>query len=110
MLVRQGVADDLSWYRAQGLVQQPVDLDSIIDYSFVDAAVRHLIPAERAYADMETLTVLCPPCFREKLRPCEECGSLIRAAAYQHLSTGRVLCEPCVVKKTAATGEKPGLA
>jgi len=52
---------------------------------------------------METLTVLCPPCFKEKLRPCEECGSLIRAAAYQHLSSGRVLCEPCVVKKAAAT-------
>ena len=70
----------------------------------------HLIPTERAYADMETLTVLCPPCLQEKLRPCEECGSLIRAAAYQHLSSGRVICEPCVVKKTAATGEKPGLA
>jgi NitT/TauT family transport system substrate-binding protein len=43
-LNRQGVADDLSWYRAQGLVQQPVDLDAIIDYSFVDAAVRQLGP------------------------------------------------------------------
>ena len=41
-LNRQGVDDDLAWYRAQGLVQQPVDLDAIIDYSFVDAAVRQL--------------------------------------------------------------------
>jgi formylmethanofuran dehydrogenase subunit E len=63
----------------------------------------HLIPTEpglRRHGDAE---VLCPPCFQEKLRPCEECGSLIRAAAYQHLSSGRVLCEPWVVKKITAT-------
>jgi formylmethanofuran dehydrogenase subunit E len=59
----------------------------------------HLIPTERAYADMETLTVLCPQCLPEKLKPCGQCGAMIRAAAYQELGTGRVICEPCVLKR-----------
>jgi hypothetical protein len=59
------------------------------------------VPAELAYADMETLTLLCPECIRAKLGPCEVCGAKIRAAAYQHLPTGRVICEPCVVKMGA---------
>src|SRR5262249_27161011 len=41
-LNRQGMVDDLAWYRAQGLVQQPVDVDTLIDYSFVDAALAQL--------------------------------------------------------------------
>jgi formylmethanofuran dehydrogenase subunit E len=72
------------------------DLGPIPEFCPCDSC-GHLIPTEQAYADMETLTVLCPRCLQEKLRPCEECGSLIRAAAYQHLSSGRVLCEPCAV-------------
>jgi formylmethanofuran dehydrogenase subunit E len=43
--------------------------------------------------------VLCDPCLRERLKPCESCGSLIFASAYQHLPTGRVVCEPCVLKQ-----------
>jgi len=49
------------------------------------AAIRktlHKPSGDLTVADMETLTVLCRPCLQEKLRPCEECGSLIRAAAY----------------------------
>ena len=61
-LNRQGVTDDLAWYRSQGLVTQPVDLDTVIDYSFVEggaggeartvplitsAAVRRAAPSRR---------------------------------------------------------------
>jgi hypothetical protein len=54
----------------------------------------HLIPTERAYADMETLTVFWPRCLQGKLRSCEQCGATIRASACQELATGRVICEP----------------
>jgi formylmethanofuran dehydrogenase subunit E len=57
------------------------------------------VSAERAFAPMETLEVLCGVCLREALKPCESCGTLIRASAYQHLSSRKVLCEPCVLKK-----------
>jgi formylmethanofuran dehydrogenase subunit E len=48
---------------------------------------------------MGTLDVRCPECLRAALKPCEQCGAMIRASAYQELATGRVLCEPCVVKR-----------
>jgi hypothetical protein len=48
---------------------------------------------------METLTVFCPRCLGEKLRPCEQCSAMIRAAAYQELATGRVICESCALKE-----------
>jgi len=57
------------------------------------------VRAEVAFAQMENLELRCAECLREVLRPCEICGSLIRASAYQHLPSGRVLCEPCVLKK-----------
>jgi formylmethanofuran dehydrogenase subunit E len=60
------------------------------------------VPAEKAYAPMETLDVFCDACLLEKLKPCEGCGSLIYASAYQHLPTGRVLCEPCVLNKISS--------
>jgi hypothetical protein len=41
-LNRQGMADDFEWYLAQGLVRERVDLDALIDYSFVDAALARL--------------------------------------------------------------------
>jgi hypothetical protein len=50
---------------------------------------------------METLEVRCLSCLREVLKPCEECGALIRASAYQHLPSGAVPCESCVLKKIA---------
>lgn len=57
------------------------------------------VPAERAFAPMETLEVLCPACLREALKPCESCGAPIRASAYQHLPTGKVFCEPCALRE-----------
>jgi hypothetical protein len=57
------------------------------------------VPSEKAYAPMETLDVFCESCLREKLKPCEACGNLIFASAYQHLPTGRVICESCVVRQ-----------
>jgi hypothetical protein len=74
------------------------DLGSPPDFYPCDSC-GHLIPAERAHADMESLTLLCPECLGRKLRPCELCGAKIHAAAHQHLPTGRVICEPCVVKR-----------
>jgi ubiquitin len=62
----------------------------------------HLIPTERAYADMKTITVLCPRCFQERLRPCEQCGAMMRAAAYQELATGRVICESCALREMSS--------
>lgn len=56
------------------------------------------VPADRAFAPMETLEVRCPACLLEVLKPCEECGALMRASAYQHLPSGKVFCEPCVLK------------
>ena len=55
------------------------------------------VPAEKAYAPMETLDVFCDACLREKLKPCEACGSLIFASAYQHLPSGRLICEACAL-------------
>lgn len=60
------------------------------------------LPPESAYAPMESLEVLCRSCLEGRLEPCDECGSLIRAAAYQHLPTGRVICESCVIKSISA--------
>lgn len=60
------------------------------------------VPAEYTFAPMETLEVRCPSCLREVLKPCEECGTLIRASAYQHLATGAVICEACVLRKVLA--------
>lgn len=57
------------------------------------------LPSEQAFAPMETLDVWCSSCLREVLKPCDECGTLIRASAYQHLPTGVVVCEACVLKK-----------
>jgi formylmethanofuran dehydrogenase subunit E len=57
------------------------------------------VPAERAFAPMETLDVFCDACLSAKLKPCEECGNMIYASAYQHLPTGQVLCEPCTLKR-----------
>jgi formylmethanofuran dehydrogenase subunit E len=64
------------------------------------------VPAERAFAPMETLEVLCPACLREALKPCEGCGAPIRASAYQHLPTGKVLCEPCVLREISTGSER----
>lgn len=58
-----------------------------------------MIPADYAYAEMETLEVRCPECLRAALKPCDRCGAFIRASAYQELGTGRVICEPCVLRK-----------
>lgn len=58
--------------------------------------------AERAFAAMQTLDVFCEPCFLQKLNPCEGCGTLIHASAYQHLPTGKVLCEACVLKRISS--------
>ena len=41
-LNRPGMEDDLSWYMAQGLVREPPDLDTLVDYSFVEAALAKL--------------------------------------------------------------------
>lgn len=71
-----------------------------MDYWPCDSCAMPVI-AELAYADMETLTLLCPECLKRKLKPCEVCGTKIRSAAYQHLPTGRVVCEPCVLSKGA---------
>ena len=43
-LNRAGMEEDLDWYLAQGLVQQRIGLDSLIDYRFVDAALAALGP------------------------------------------------------------------
>jgi NitT/TauT family transport system substrate-binding protein len=43
-LNRPGMEDDLDWYLAQGLMQQRIDLDTLLDYSFVEAAVAKLGP------------------------------------------------------------------
>lgn len=60
------------------------------------------VPAERAFAPMETLEVRCPSCLRDVLKPCDDCGTLIRASAYQHLATGRVICEPCALTRLSS--------
>lgn len=60
------------------------------------------VPAEKAFAPMETLDVFCADCLLKRLKPCEECGSLILAPAYQHLPTSRVLFEPCALKTTSS--------
>lgn len=41
-LNRRGMEDDLTWYIGQGLVRERLDLDALIDYSFVDAALARL--------------------------------------------------------------------
>lgn len=59
------------------------------------------VPAADAYADMETLTILCGPCLSSRLKPCKACGARTRAAAYQHLPSSRVVCEKCVLGEIA---------
>lgn len=56
------------------------------------------VTADRAFALMETLEVLCSKCFQKMLRPCESCRQLVGSAAYQHLNAG-LLCEACVMKE-----------
>lgn len=58
-----------------------------------------LVPAEGAFALMETLEVLCRECFQQVVRPCESCGKPVGPASYQHLRSGRVICEPCVISE-----------
>lgn len=41
----QSMKDDQEWYVARGLVQQRVDVDSIVDLSLVEEAIRQLGPA-----------------------------------------------------------------
>ncbi len=72
-----------------------------LDYWLCDSCGKP-VPAELAYADMETLKLLCPEYIRARLRPYEVCGAKVRSAVYQHLPTGRLICEPCVVKKGTA--------
>jgi len=48
-------------------------------YYTCEACGRH-VPAERAYASMETLDVYCDPCLREKLKPCE--AQSVRRSSY----------------------------
>ncbi len=43
-LNRPGMEDDLNWYLAQGLMQQRIDLDTLVDYTFVEAALAKLGP------------------------------------------------------------------
>ena len=43
----QSLADDLQFYREQGLIQGDVKLDQIVDQSFVEAAVKELGPYKK---------------------------------------------------------------
>jgi NitT/TauT family transport system substrate-binding protein len=43
----QSLADDLQFYREQGLIQGDVKLDQIVDQSFVEAAVKELGPYQK---------------------------------------------------------------
>ncbi len=43
----QSLADDLQFYREQGLIQGEVKLDQIVDQSFVEAAVKELGPYKK---------------------------------------------------------------
>src|ERR1700733_1592709 len=43
----QSLADDLQFYRKQGLIQSDVKLDQIVDQSFVEAAVNELGPYKK---------------------------------------------------------------
>ena len=40
----QSLADDLHFYREQGLIKGDVKLDELVDHSFVDAVVKELGP------------------------------------------------------------------
>jgi NitT/TauT family transport system substrate-binding protein len=40
----QSLADDLQFYRDQGLIKGDVKLDDLVDHSFVDAVVKELGP------------------------------------------------------------------
>ena len=43
----ESLAQDLAFYREQGLIQGEVRLDQLVDHSFVDAALRELGPYKR---------------------------------------------------------------
>ncbi|MCC6887559.1 MAG: ABC transporter substrate-binding protein [Hyphomicrobiales bacterium] len=40
----KSLADDLAFYREQGLIAGPVNVQQLVDHSFVEAAVKHLGP------------------------------------------------------------------
>ena len=43
----KSLADDLQFYREQGLIESSVKLDELVDHSFVDAVLKELGPYQK---------------------------------------------------------------